>query len=112
MPCAGCSKRWTGYRISALPNLTIYRRGGEAIHRFDLSGPARGDEPRALVERERNRPLTPQEAPYKDREIERLTPILQKHGVIPSRNPSRSAEAERAKPAVPAPPRRDEGRER
>lgn len=95
-------------------HLTIYRRGGEAIHRFDLSGPARGDEPRAreLVERERNRPLTPQEAVYKHREIERLTPILQKHGVIPSRDSSRSAEAERAKPAVPAPPRRDEDRER
>ena len=95
-------------------SLTIYRRGGEAIHRFDLSGPARAGEPRAreLVERERNRPLTPQEVAYKQREIERLTPILQKHGVIPARDPNRSAEAERVKPAVPTPPRRDEDRER
>lgn len=95
-------------------SLTIYRRGGEAIHRFDLSSPARGDEPRAreLVERERIRPLMPQEAAYKQREIERLTPILQKHGVIPVRAPERSAEADRPKPAVPSPPRRDEDRER
>jgi len=41
-----------------------------------------------------------------------LTPILQKHGVIPARDPNRSAEAERVKPAVPTPPRRDEDRER
>ncbi|SCW95353.1 Zeta toxin [Sphingobium faniae] len=93
-------------------SLTIYRRGGDAIHRFDLSGPARADQPRAreVVERERNRPLTPQEAAYKQREIERLTPILQKHGVIPTRDPNRSAEADRTKP--PVPPRRDEDRER
>ena len=47
-------------------SLTIYRRGGEVIHRFDLSGPGK-DEPRAreLVERERARPLTPQEMSYK-----------------------------------------------
>lgn len=95
-------------------SLTIFRRGGEAIHRFDLSSPARGDEPRAreLVERERIRPLTPQEAAYKQREIERLTPILQKHGVIPARAPERSAEVERGKPPIPSPPRREDDRER
>lgn len=95
-------------------SLTIYRRGADVIHRFDLSAPARADEPRAraLVEGERNRALTPQEAAYKKSEIERLTPILQKHGIIPAREAERSAEADRAKAAVPSPPRRDEDRDR
>jgi hypothetical protein len=95
-------------------SLTIYRRGGETIHRFDFSGPTRASEPRAreLVERERNRALSPQEVAYKQLEIERLTPILQKHGVIPAREPQRAAEAERVKPPIPSPPRRDDDRER
>lgn len=94
--------------------LTIYRRGGEVVHSFDLTGPARAGEPRAreLVERERNRPLSPQEAQYKQREIERLTPILQKHGVIPARDPQRSPDLAHGKDRAPSPPRRDEDRER
>lgn len=94
--------------------LTIYRRGGEVIHSFDLTGPVRAGEPRArvLVERERNRPLSPQEAQYKQREIERLTPILQKHGVIPARDPQRNADLTQGKDRPPSPPRRGDDRER
>jgi len=94
--------------------LTIYRRGGEVVHSFDLTGPARAAEPRAreLVERERNRPLSPQEAQYKQREIERLTPILQKHGVIPARDPHRSPDLAHGRDKPPSLPRRDDDRER
>jgi hypothetical protein len=93
--------------------LTIYRRGGEVIHSFDLTGPARAGEPRAreLVERERSRRLSQQEAQYKQREIERLTPILQKHGVIPVREPQRNADLAQGKDRSPAPHRRDDERE-
>lgn len=71
--------------------LTIYRRGGEIIHRFDFAVPSKGDEPRAreLVERERTRPFTPQEADYKRREIERLTPKLREYGIMPAPNVER-----------------------
>ena len=71
--------------------LTLYRRGGEVIGHLDLTGSPIANEPRAreLVERERSRPLTPQESRYKQREIERLTPILQKHGIIPARERDR-----------------------
>lgn len=71
--------------------LTLYRRGGEVIGHLDLTGSPIANEPRAreLVERERSRPLTPQESQYKQREIERLTPILQKHGIIPARERDR-----------------------
>ena len=71
--------------------LTLYRRGGEVIGYLDLTGSPKANEPRAreLVERERSRPLTPQESQYKQREIERLTPILQKHGIIPARERDR-----------------------
>lgn len=71
--------------------LTLYRRGGEVIGHLDLTGSPKANEPRAreLVERERSRPLTPQESRYKQREIERLTPILQKHGIIPARERDR-----------------------
>lgn len=94
--------------------LTIYRRGGEAIHSFDLAGPVRGIEPRAreLVESERRRALSPQEAQYKQREIERLTPILQKYGVLATREPQRRAEAERAAAAIPSSLQRDDERDR
>lgn len=94
--------------------LTVYRRGGEVIHSIDLTGPALASEPRAreLVERERNRPLSSQEAQYKQREIERLTPILQKHGVIPARDPQHSADLAQNKDRPPSPPRRDNDRER
>src|SRR3546814_2636610 len=53
--------------------LTIYRRGGEIIGRFDWTIPPRANEPRAreLVERERSRALTPEEAPSKQSEIAR-----------------------------------------
>ena len=69
-------------------SLTIYRRGGEAIQRFDLSRTPEADEPRAraLVEQERNRPFTPQEAAFIQREVERITPILHKHGIIAERD--------------------------
>ena len=92
--------------------LTLYRRGGEVIGRFDWTGPSHANEPRAreLVERERSRPLTPQEARYKQREIERLTPILQKHGIIPARERGRDHADHR--PGSSAPPRADDDRER
>ncbi|MEO7465539.1 MAG: zeta toxin family protein [Sphingobium limneticum] len=94
--------------------LTIYRRGGEVIHSFDLIGPAHGSDPRArdLVERERSRPLSPQEARYKQQEIERLTPILQKHGIIPGRDGQRSADLAQSLDKVPTPFRRDDERDR
>jgi len=94
--------------------LTIYRRGGEVIHSCDLSEPAHGGEPRArdLVERERSGPLSPQEARYKQQEIERLTPILQKHGIIPGRAGQRSAELTQNRDKVPKPPQREDDRER
>lgn len=93
--------------------LTIYRRGGEVIHSFDLTGQrAWASLARALVERERSRPLSPQEAQYKQREIERLTPILQKHGVIPARDPQRYADQVQGKDRAPSPARRDDDRER
>jgi hypothetical protein len=84
------------------------------IHSFDLTGPARAGEPRAraLVERERSRPLSPQEAQYKQCEIERLTPILQKHGVIPARDPQRNADLAQSKDRPSFPPRRDDDHER
>src|SRR3546814_2587716 len=68
--------------------LTIYRRGGEIIGRFDWTIPSSANEPRAreLVERERSRALTPEEEHYKQSEIERLTPILHKHGIIPAQD--------------------------
>lgn len=94
-------------------SLTIYRRGGEVIRHFDLSVPVRGDEPRArdVVERERNRTLTTQEAAYKQHEIERLTPILQRHGVIPARDPQRDNDlAQRS--GIRAPDQGDGDRER
>lgn len=92
--------------------LTLYRRGGEIIGRFDLTGPAKANEPRAreLVERERSRPLSTQEAHYKQREIERLTPILQKHGIIPGRERGRDHGDPR--PGSSASPRIDDDRER
>ena len=93
--------------------MTLYRRGAEVIHRFDLTTPGASIEPRAraLVEQERNRPLSLQEAQFKQREIERLTPILQKHGVIPARDPQREDLA-RNRETPPPLPRRDEDRER
>ncbi|API61311.1 zeta toxin of the postsegregational killing system (plasmid) [Tardibacter chloracetimidivorans] len=65
--------------------LTIYRRGGEILHRFDFSHPLSPDEPRAreIVERERGRPLTAEEAAYKRAEIDRLAPALQRYGIVP-----------------------------
>lgn len=93
--------------------LTIYRRGGEMIGRFDLSGPVRSDEPRArdLVERERARPLTAQEAHYKQQEIERLSPILQKHGILPARDRAHDSQAADRRPGSPPTSRRDDDRE-
>ena len=95
-------------------SLTIYRRGGVAIHHFDLTTPAKASEGRAreLVEGERNRPLTAQEAQYKQREIERLTPILQKHGVIPARDPQRAPDRDRGQNLPPSPSRREDDRDR
>lgn len=95
-------------------SLTIYRRGGEAIHRLDLTAPAKADEARAreLVEGERNRPLSAQEAQYKQREIERLTPILQKHGVIPARDPQRAPDRDRGQNLPPSPSRREDDHDR
>jgi len=92
--------------------LAIYRRGGELIESFDLTGPAAAGEQRAreLVERERSRPLTAQEAQYRQREIERLTPILQKHGIIPSRDRGGDERAPRQSRTPPA--HRDDDRER
>lgn len=93
--------------------LSVYRRGGEVIGRFDLSGPAKADAPRAreLVERERSRPLTAEEARYKHREIERLTPILQKHGIIPAPDRGHDHGAGDRRPGSSA-PSRDDDRER
>lgn len=66
--------------------LTIYRRGGEPLHRFDLTAPARGDEPRArtIVEDERARPLSPEQRAYVDAELARLTPALERLGLVQS----------------------------
>jgi hypothetical protein len=65
--------------------LTIYRRGGEILHRFDFSRPPSPNEPRAreIVERERGRPLTAEEAAYRRAEIDRLAPALQRYGIVP-----------------------------
>lgn len=92
--------------------LTLYRRGGEVIAHFDWTGPSNRNEPRAreLVERERLRPLTPQEAQYKQREIERLTPILQKHGILPAREQERGREYQSPRP--PASPDKADDHER
>ena len=91
--------------------LTLYRRGGEVIGHLDLTGSPKANEPRAreLVERERSRPLTPQESQYKQREIERLTPILQKHGILPVREQGRDHDDHRP---GSSPPQRDDDRER
>src|SRR3546814_12569880 len=69
-------------------------------------------EPRAreLVERERSRALTPEEAHYKQSEIERLTPILQKHGIIPAQDRTQDHTGHRPGPA--AQPRPDADRAR
>lgn len=84
-------------------SLTLYRRGGGVLHRFDLAGPARPDEPRAraIVEAERARPLTREEVDYKGAEIARLAPALQRYGIVPA--PNR---------APPSPGRRPEDRDR
>lgn len=94
--------------------LTIYRRGGELLHSFDMTDPAKADAPRAreLVERERSRPLTAQEAQYKQREIERLTPILHKHGILPSRDRAGDERAPGHGHGSPDHRRHDDDRER
>lgn len=64
-------------------SLTIYRRGNEVLHRLDLGRPAQPGEPRAraIVEAERARPLTRQEAEYLNGEMKRLGPALQRFGI-------------------------------
>src|SRR3546814_17956155 len=91
---------------------TIYPRGGESIGRFDWTIPSSANEPRVreLVERERSRALTPEEAHYKQSEIERLTPILQKHGIIPAQYRQQDHTGHRPGPA--AKPRPDDDRDR
>ncbi|GLV27391.1 hypothetical protein TomTYG45_38150 [Sphingobium sp. TomTYG45] len=59
-----------------------------------------------------NRPLTAQEAQYKQREIERLTPILQKHGVVPGRDPQRLPGRDRGQNLPPSPSRCEDDRDR
>jgi len=71
--------------------LTLYRRGGDVLHRIDLTRPITPDEPRAraIVEAERGRPLSREDADYKRSEIDRLTPALQRYGIVPSHSPQR-----------------------
>lgn len=100
-------------------SLSIYRRGGERIANLDLTAPAKLTEPRArhMVERERERTLTHDEQRMKQAEITRLTPILQKHGVIPQTSEqTRQHTQQRAKEAgrqdLPTPPPKSDERER
>ncbi|WP_420801947.1 hypothetical protein [Sphingomonas cavernae] len=91
-------------------SLSIYKRGGELVHRFDLSGPARANELRAreILERERARPLSEREAAYVRSEQQRLEPILQRHGLP-------SPKIERGRPETPAQdrdPPKDRGSDR
>lgn len=64
--------------------LTIYRRGGEIIHSFDLTGPARDGElrARAIVQDERDRPLTAEGRAYVSAEYDRLLPAFERLGMV------------------------------
>jgi len=67
--------------------LTIYRRGGEVIHEFDLSSPAQPGAPRAreIVESERNRPFSPEVSAYVSKEHDRLSQALRSLGLLNER---------------------------
>jgi len=71
--------------------LTIYRRGGEILHQFDLSAPERDDAPRArgIVEQERARSFTHEEEIYLRSEMKRLQPALERFGVARSDEPQK-----------------------
>lgn len=67
--------------------LSIYRRGNEQLHSYDLTAAKSPDEPRArgIVEAERSRPFTLEEATYLRSEMQRLAPILDR--IAPQRSP-------------------------
>lgn len=68
--------------------LTIYRRGGEVIHTFDLAGPSHPGELRAreIVESERNRPLSPELRAYVGKEHDRLAQAFNSVGLSKEMN--------------------------
>lgn len=68
--------------------LTIYRRGGEVIHTFDLAGPSQPGELRAreIVESERNRPLSPELRAYVGKEHDRLAQAFNSVGLSKEMN--------------------------
>lgn len=64
--------------------LTIYRRGGEVIHSFDLSGWGGAEDlrARAVVQNERERPLSAEVRDYVSGEYDRLLPAFERLGMV------------------------------